>query len=756
MMRTCLLLAALVAWPLAAAEQQSPADTVGTDPARAWGLFLDKAEFEQVYPAYDVLDKVGYRPDGVDAVLCREHAGALQAAVAAAPVSIVLRRAAMLCAEAVGDDADAERALTALAALAKLALSQASNNVNPKPIRVLRPDDAYALLHASGLEYRYDYYAEVAVKRYFPLVIAAWDPEAKLEYHLTFDYIDTIQRIDRKDRFSGFPFNRNQYVDAFVESQVKGNDILGLDIQAVRDAIGVTATKDKVAKLRATAERGGIQSALNWLTLCASKPFPGCGDGFVDAVLPQAEKQHALPMTLLAYAYAEGVGVEPDAESARQLLAAADKRWRYDGATLTYAALWAINHKGALPDALRQRLVQAQARGNANARLLLMREKFVANPAAAFDDAEVAFLSEPKHNGLGSGYAMLAGYHARLKHKQETLEWAKRAAEAGNAEAQSSYGLALLDGDGIAADRVAGERMLAEAAHGGDTWSQRYLASLSAQQGRWADAEGWLMAAVDSGDIKAVLFLAELYEWERPGVSGKVDRAVEIYRALADADNVAEGRRRLAVMALAGRGMKKDPGQAKQWLLADAERGDHASEYMLGMSYLQGELGNVDEAEGTRWIERAIKAKQEQAYADYGYWLFYKKQTPQSRSRALELWRAGETLGAPGSSNNLAWVLCTSDDAAVFDAKAGLASAGKMGEVGKLGATALDTVAACHAAAGDYKRAAELQARAIELLKKARNVAATANSDEDDTRRYRDRLALYDKQQRYIEPVVRK
>lgn len=756
MQRTWILLAALVAWPVMAVEPQTLADSVGTDPAQAWTRFLGQAEWEQVYPAYDVLDEVGYRPDGVDAALCRQNAVALKDAVIAAPVSIVLRRAAMLCAEAVGDEAGAERALTALAALSKLALSQASDNVNPKPIRVLRPNDAYALLHVSGLEYRYDYYADVTAKRYFPLMIAAWDPDAKLERHLQFDYIDTIQHLDRKDRFSGFPINRKQYADAFVESQVKGNDILGIDIQAVRDAAGVTATKDKIAKLRPAAERGGIQAALNWLNVCASKPYPGCGDGFVDAVLPQAEKQHALPMTLLAYAYAEGVGVKPDAESARQLLDAADKRWRHDGATLTYTALWSTNHKGVLPDALRQRLVQAQARGSANAELLLIREKFVANPSVTLSSADVAFLSDPKQNGLGMGYSMLADYHATSKHQQEALEWGKRAAEAGNTEAQANYGFALYNGkQGVTADRTAGERMLAEAAQGGDAWSQRYLASLSAEQARWADAEGWLMGAAGNGDIKAILFLAELYEWERPGVSGKVDRAVEIYRSLADEDDVADGRRHLAAMALAGRGMKKDPEQARQWLLADAEKADYESQAMLGSAYLRGEFGKADETEGTRWMERAIQGKEESAFVDYGAWLYYTKQTPTARVRAIELWKAGDAQGFGTASNNLAWALCTASDA-VFDAKVGLAAAARIGELENLDTAELDTVAACHAATGNFKRAVELQTRAIELLKKDQETSATANSGEDYTKGYRDRLALYARQQRYVEPSIRK
>jgi len=746
--RTCTFVAILAA--VAPASGAVP-DIVSSDPAKAWERFLAEAELATAYPAYEALGKVGYNAQSGDPTLCSENGGALKAALQLVPVSIALHRAAMLCAEAVGDSAGAERELVALAALSKHALAQDFDSNESRPIRLLHPRDAYSLLSTSGLEYLYEYYRQLDVQRYFPVVVVAWDPDAKIERHLTFDFVDVVSRINRKDRFGGFPFDRQLITNGFVESLIKENEVLGLDLQATQTAGQVESGKEKVGKLRAVAERGGILATRAWIAVCVLKPFAGCEDGLVDAVLPYAEQKHAVAMTLLAYLYAEGVGVKRDATSAATLLDAANRRWPKDGATLEYASMWGALHEGELPQDLSERLTTAESHGNPDTRLFLIRRKLTAKGKPSLDAADLAYLAQPSRNQMGEGYWLLAYYYGQLEDKQEEAAWTKRAALAGDAGAQSDYAFALLDDEKGPPNRAEGERMMAEAAHGGHLYAQRYMAYLSRQKSRWTDAEGWLMDAVDNGDVQAILDLANMYEWERSGVTGKVGVAVQAYESLAKMDTGAEARRRLAAMALAGRGMKKDPELAKKWLLADAEKADHESEYVLGMAYLRGEFGKVDEPEGTRWMERAIKGKDEDAFADFGSWLYYTKQTPQARARGIELWRAGDAQGSSAASNNLAWALCTSPDTAIFDAKTGLATTAHMGDVEDMNSAWLDTVAACHAAAGDFKRAVDLQAQALELVKKEQDTPATANSGEDYTKGYRDRLALYTKQQRYVE-----
>ena len=166
-----------------------------------------------MWPAYEVLDTVGYDNASVEAEGCRTNADALRDAVAQAPVSIALRRAAMLCAEAHGDDAAAERAMAPLAALSKLALSGVTDNPQGAVIRVLNHSDVYALVRTMGLEWRYEYYESHHMARTFPFVVAAWDPQKKVERHLRFDWIDADVRMLPNTPEARFPAFRSDGVN---------------------------------------------------------------------------------------------------------------------------------------------------------------------------------------------------------------------------------------------------------------------------------------------------------------------------------------------------------------------------------------------------------------------------------------------------------------------------------------------------------------------------------------------------------------
>jgi hypothetical protein len=61
-------------------------------------------------------------------------------------------------------------------------------------------------------------------------------------------------------------------------------------------------------------------------------------------------------------------------------------------------------------------------------------------------------------------------------------------------------------------------------------------------------------------------------------------------------------------MALAGRGIDKDPAQAERWLRQDAETGDAQSAGRLAMAYLLGEFGEADEQQGGDWMRRGMRA----------------------------------------------------------------------------------------------------------------------------------------------------
>jgi TPR repeat protein len=649
----------------------------------------------------------------------------------------------MMCAEATGDGEAAERSLQSLSSLSRFALAPGTDPVWSPPIRVLRPEDIYALLGARGLQPIYDYYAELRPNRRFPIVVVSWDDEAKIERHLAFDFIDAWYTIDRKNEFHGFPHLRNLLAESWVDGQAERKVVVGVDLKAVAAAAQSATPETKVANLRPGAEAGGVQSLKTWMLVCLTSPSATCADGLVDALLPLAEQRHAMAMTYLALAYAEGIGIARDPAAAEGLLKAANERWP-NSAMIEYVVMLSYRNGGTLPDSWKGRLADMAEQGNRSAFALPLFQAVAAQGRPEFSREQIDRLSQPALNAEGTGYRLLATYHSKREEPEAAAEWTKRAALAGDAQSHADYGFALL-GEGVASNRESADSMLKEAAHGGDARAMRYMSLRSGRAGKWHDAEIWLYPAVLAGNLDATLDLAGIGEWQLPGASTTREQAIEIYRELADNDT-AEARRRLAQMAVDGRGLPKDTKQAEAWLLKDAERGDQVSAVLLGGGYLRGEFGEADEIRGAKWMEQALAAGEKSVFVDYGSWFYYYKDSAEARTRAIELWRKGDEAGVQIATNNLAWAWCTSRHADVLDPKRGHELARKLAADPDLPAGFLDTVAACHAAVGDFKSAVDVQSDAIARLSKR------GDGTPDDTGGLADRLALYRSGKAYIEP----
>jgi TPR repeat protein len=733
------------AGPAPANGGPSVVDEVIASPESAWRRFLLEGAYPAAYVAYGKIIEFGYSLRGVDAAKCVGAGPALDEAVRLAPVSIAVHRMRLQCAEALGDEARAEQSLQAIGALSQLALRDGREPFSPKPIRVLGPMDIYALLASSGLEYRYEYYTLLSPRRHFPVVVAAWDDVLEVERHLAFDYIDVVDGLLRTDSYSGFPYQRHLLAESFVDAQQKAGELAAIDWLAIRAARWEDDPRIKATQLAAAAERGGVQALGAWISLCAIQPYDGCDDGLVDALLPHAERQQAAHMTLLALAYATGVGVEPDDVKAAAFLDAANRRWHGDGALVSFAQIWLALGREA-PEFLRQRIDAGATAGNAGMLAMSAWLKLAAQGVPELDPAEVRALASPGTNGIGHGYALLANYHTQRGEAPVATAWTQSAADAGDPQAQATIGVRLHGAARDDAQRSAAMALVRQGAHGGSVLGMRYLGHLATREEAWADAEGWLLAAATEGDVDALLELASLYEWQRPGVRATQEQGIAVYTSMADEGDFPPARRALAEMALAGRGVDKDPAQAERWLLHDAERGDGESAGRLAMAYLLGEIGEPDEEKGGAWMQRAVDAGEKEIYTDWGSWYFYRNgNTLDSRRRALELWRAGVEADSRGARNNLAWAYCTAPEPELFDAQRGLEQAEAIMAWDDVPAGVLDTVAACHAAAGDHARAVEVQLQVIAMLTPRE---AEVDRKRDDN--FFSRLDLYRAGERYI------
>lgn len=724
------LLAASIAAALAAAPARAAFDA-----AAAWRGFLGATSYSDTNSAYGALTQVGYVVDSVDAAACREHAGALESAARTVPVGLALRHAQLLCAEAAGDGAAADRASEAIAALLRHAAAGATDSPWRAPMRVVRPEDVDAFLQLGGLERRYAYYDQVWPAGGLPLTVAAAADDG-VERHLRFDWIDTLARLSSQDRFQGLLMDRHVIANDFLEGWARDADIAAVDLLAGRQAMLEPEARTRRDRLKAAAGRGGLLSLQAWMELCRRQPFAGCSDGIVDALLPLAERGHAIPRLQLAQAYLAGIDVARDEAAARGLVEAAARTWPRADALVHFATMLDL-HEVARPAWLAQGLDDAERAGSTSARALRVSKAIEAR-GTALREGDEAWLARPEHNAAGEGFALLARLATHRKQPADATRWAARAAEAGHAEALRMRAVERLQAE---SGDAAAMGWLRDAAVGGDGLAVRGLAYDAMSRGKPVLARDWLLGKVVEADIDAILMLAQLYADGPAGIEQGPRDALEIYEQLHT--EVPEARRRLAAMLVDGEGVGHDVARARA-LLEGAE--DAESRLLLAGLLLSGRIPG-DAATGRRLFEAAVAAGDHEAGNDYGLWLAHNGTDAAERRRGVDLLARAADAQAEQALNNLAWVRCVSRHPDVRQPAAGLDAARRMGNPEALSPGHVDTVAACEAAAGNREAAVRLQSLALSRLPDGAPFAATRKAMEA-------RRALYARGGRYVESAA--
>ena len=730
--------------PLQAIAGAVDIESVSRNAPQAWEDFTRTADFDIAYSAYGVLDKVRYTVAGVDAEACRENAAYVDDAVSKAPVSIAVVRVALLCAEATDQLGKAEKLEIALVALLKEALKGGRQLPWSKPIRVLGPNDAYTLVHAAGLETRYEYFELIRPARYFPLVVAAWDPESKKEVRYVFDYVDSTSMLKGTNEYHGYPFYKNLLVDFFVEAQAKSNQLGAVDLQAVLAARRLDDAAAKIKALRMSAEYGGIQSLRTWIAVCAVRPFKGCGDGLEDILLGLSEQKQVIPMVMLAFLHAEGVVAKRDEAVADALLAAAMGVSTEEDVALEYLTLSVITER---PKAMgRKPLTIAMSRPAILA--VLAAEKVRARKMLS--EPEQQALAASLSNTMGVGQSWLSEYWRQQGKEDRRLQAMRLAAEAGDASAQELQAYYLMtEGPQTPAEEVLS--LLRSAALGGEISAMKYLSSRDDLRHEWKSSERWLMAAIQAGDNEAMISLASLYEADREALGQTAEKAFEWYVEMSAEPAMAEARRHAAKMAMNGSGTAKDPARAEKWLLQDAQSGDAESQLLLAISYLNGDLGAGGSSKAKLWLDKILASEDGDAKSGYADWLYRNAQSTEDRTLAIGLWTALQDDKASWALNNMAWAYCTSLNPAARNPAMGLRHSEQMLKEPDLEWGKLDTVAACQAASGDYAGAVLNQQKVIAQFLRYWNMDALEESKDENG--YLNRLKLYQQGKPYVEEV---
>lgn len=719
------------------------------DAAAAWTRFLGAGRPEDVAAAMTHLGTLLDEDGNPNPERCRAGAEEWTAALQVAPVSLIAWHIARACAEVEGDEAVADHAAAAFGELAGFALSSNPTlGSGAPPIRILTESDVYALAEALGHEVLYVDYVLDDTRRHLPIEAAVWDAENSREIVFRFDYLDVWMRLQALVDPLVAPVARAQFAAQVLEHSAKEAPQLPAAIALARKkAILEGDSRKQLDAAVQLAGAGDIGAARSLANFCLLGKDVGCGQSAVDGILPFAEQRWVLPSVWLAIAYAKGRGVDRDARAADRLLDSADRRSGEHRATLA-AGMLLLARWGAepLPDALRKRLKRLARAGVERADHLLLLDELLGKRQPSVRDRERLALAAER------GWAPLQVVAAeawRTRDPERALNWLRAAAAQGDPLHQVALAQTLQQRETDTAALQEAESWRSAAAHGGSADSALGVARRLKREGRLGPAQAWFVSSAAFGEPEGAYQAALMFV---DGGEGVRESHAVAHRILSSTEALAShvpARRLLADLLMFGDDAElRDTKRAGELLRLNVAEGDLESTTMLGEWLLSGRVAAEPGEDAGSLLRSAAERGDAEAMTTLGMAIYRGLVDGGDAEEALSLLGRANEGGSRAALNNLAWVRCTAADPDYRDPAQGLVHARELARRDELPAPYRDTIAACHAANGDYATAVEIQRQILAELD-------AAGADADQTRAYRDTLALYQKSQPFREAVRR-
>jgi len=191
----------------------------------------------------------------------------------------------------------------------------------------------------------------------------------------------------------------------------------------------------------------------------------------------------------------------------------------------------------------------------------------------------------------------------------EAVNWIRKSADQGHADAQFNAGLMYAQGRGVKHDDAEAVKWYRKAADQDDADAQCNLGVMYEQgQGverNQTEAVKWYRKAADQGHIGAQFNVGLMYEHGR-GVKHDDAEAVKWYRKAADQGHIG-AQFNVGLMYAQGRGVKHDDAEAVNWIRKAADQGHADAQCNLGLMYAQGQGVKHDDAEAVKWYRKAAE-----------------------------------------------------------------------------------------------------------------------------------------------------
>ena len=239
--------------------------------------------------------------------------------------------------------------------------------------------------------------------------------------------------------------------------------------------------------------------------------------------------------------------------------------------------------------------------------------------------------------------------------ERKAVEWYRKAAEQGLANAQYHLGVCYANGTGTAVNKPEVFRWYKAAAEQGVVVAQYNLA-VCYDKGEGtvvnkSEAFHWYKAAAEQGIAVAQYNLAVCYDIGE-GTEINKPEAFRWYKAAAE-QGLAVAQYNLAVYYANGKGTEVNKTQAFHWYKAAAEQGYANAQNNLGVCYSNGIGTAVNKPEAVRWYKAA--AKQGAANAQYNLAVCYEDGigTEINKTEAFRWYKAAAEQGDEGAQKRL-------------------------------------------------------------------------------------------------------
>lgn len=702
------------------ARLSSPYGIPGEVPTEeVWTRFLAGSDLVKATTAMKVTNRLFDAEGNLDPKACAEQQAAVREALAEIPVSAGLWLYGSRCAELSGDRVLAEQSEEVLAALLEHALKERRFARYERPIRVLGENDIYAILELTGEQVLHQFYEVPVQGRYMRLMVGLYDPEAKRESPLYFDFLDTFIQLAGEPELE-YPEGRQQFALSLLEGMAGSAPA---DIS--RDFWTALRLPDRAARVQgmlALREKGGDYPF--WLGhMCILVADLGCAAQGVEMLLPFAEDKHADAFLALAAAYADGRGVERDETAARDMLKAANAEVGAPNAEVALQyMLKNLNEDTGLHPLVADTLRKAADAGDPLPSLLVALDR--GDWEKGVPREALPLLETASRAGLAGATGMIGRHHLESGQPAKGLALLEEAALAGDAAAASTLGAAYALGEHVQRDPAKAREWLTRSAQDGNTRAMRLLA-MDYQREPGAEnalkVDRWLTSATVLGDLTAALELARFLAREPEGAREPRRRALLLFDALIQENDSDEARVSLAGWYLTAKNEVRAPDKAEPLLRAAAARKAGDARVMYVAFALLGRLPGADMQQAKAWLEAGIDGDEAETAIRYASSLLYAQPEHRDAPRALSaLARWWEQEQEASALNELAWARCTSPDAEIFSAEESARLGPQLAAVKDTGDRPawLDTVAACHAAAGQFEQAIEVQQGALAAVEK--------------------------------------